>query len=212
MITVSHYICSQFERPRGIIGKISGGIMAKMPSNRKRNRWAISLLNLDRQDHLLEIGHGPGVALQYAITDVCSELRATGIDHSPAMTREAKRRVGHQGRVDLITGDIERDEIQDQLRKRSPFSAVLSVNVCQFWRSPRNMAKFIGEIAGVKTRIAMVYQPRGPKASPEDARGMQEKLLEAFWDAGFHNIQDHWLLDSDMPAVAVTGEIIGVFK
>jgi len=49
-------VVAQFARPTGFWGDIAGFIMAYRPSNLARNEWAISLLNLQPSDRVLEIG------------------------------------------------------------------------------------------------------------------------------------------------------------
>ena len=57
-------VVSQFVRPHGFAGRLAGWEMALRPSNRKRNRWAVGLLDVQPQDHILEIGFGPGLAIR----------------------------------------------------------------------------------------------------------------------------------------------------
>jgi hypothetical protein len=51
-----------FGCPRGIWGAIGGWLMARMSV--KLNVWAVSKLDVQPDDHILEIGFGPGVAVQ----------------------------------------------------------------------------------------------------------------------------------------------------
>src|SRR6185312_8470349 len=53
----------QGHRPHGAAGSVSGWVFAHRPSNRRRNRWAASLLKPGPTDTVLEIGFGPGVAI-----------------------------------------------------------------------------------------------------------------------------------------------------
>jgi DNA-binding CsgD family transcriptional regulator len=47
---------AQFGRPTGLWGSAAGLLMAHRPSNRRRNAWAVSLLDVRRDDRVLEIG------------------------------------------------------------------------------------------------------------------------------------------------------------
>src|SRR5215216_4417337 len=49
-------VVTQFVRPHGFAGRLAGWEMALRPSNRKRNRWAVALLDVQPQDHILEMG------------------------------------------------------------------------------------------------------------------------------------------------------------
>ena len=65
--------------------------MAYRPSNQDRIRWTISLLNIKPDDRLLEIGFGPGFAIEL-VSKITSEGFVAGIDHSEVMVRQASKR------------------------------------------------------------------------------------------------------------------------
>src|SRR5918996_4943351 len=106
-ITVA--IRSQFMRPRGFAGRLAGWEMALRPSNRKRNVWAVSLLDVQPTDRVLEIGFGPGIAVR-ELSRRASQGLVVGIDHSEVMLRQAARRnaaaVG-RGSVELRLGSAD---------------------------------------------------------------------------------------------------------
>jgi hypothetical protein len=74
-------VVAQFARPIGLGGNIAGFIMAHRPSNLERNEWAISLLNLQPSGRVLEIGFGPGVAIQ-KMSEIVIHGVIWGIDHT----------------------------------------------------------------------------------------------------------------------------------
>jgi hypothetical protein len=55
---------AQFGRPTGLPGPIAGWVMTHRSSNRRSNARAVSLLDARRNDRVLEIGFGPGVAIR----------------------------------------------------------------------------------------------------------------------------------------------------
>ena len=57
-------IVGQFKQPHGSLGQVAGFIMAKRPSNIERNQWTLDLLDLRPDDRVLEIGFGPGIAIE----------------------------------------------------------------------------------------------------------------------------------------------------
>ena len=69
-----NYIYSQFGRPRGIVGRLVGMILAY--ENRERNEWAVGLLDLKPDDRVLEIGFGPGLAIEQMASIVTRGLVA----------------------------------------------------------------------------------------------------------------------------------------
>jgi ubiquinone/menaquinone biosynthesis C-methylase UbiE len=54
--------------------------MAHRPSNRRRNRWVVSLLGIRPADQVLEIGFGPGLAIAELARAGAGHVY--GIDHS----------------------------------------------------------------------------------------------------------------------------------
>src|SRR3712207_9271191 len=104
--------------------------MAHRTSNRRRNAWAVSLLNVRPEDRGLEIGFGPGLAIRELGRlawkgDVC------GIDPSELMVRRAKRLNAEglrRGVVDLRLGSVEDLPAFDE-----PFDKILAVNATMFW-------------------------------------------------------------------------------
>src|ERR1700753_1993782 len=80
----------QGHHPRGAAGSVTGWVFAHRPSNRQRNRWVVSLLDVRPADQVLEIGFGPGVAVAALVR--AGAAHVYGIDHSGVMLRQASRR------------------------------------------------------------------------------------------------------------------------
>ena len=78
----------------GFWGHVAGWIMACRPSNRQRNARTVDLLNPQLGQSVLEIGVGPGLALQRAAARVGDQEFVAGIDASGLMLAEAARRNG----------------------------------------------------------------------------------------------------------------------
>jgi hypothetical protein len=57
---VINAVVGQFVQPRGFAGRLVGWEMAMRRSNRKRNLWAVDLLEVRPTDCVLEIGFDPG--------------------------------------------------------------------------------------------------------------------------------------------------------
>ena len=56
-------VIGQGHHPRGAAGSVTGWVFAHRPYNRQRNRWVVSLLDVQPAERVLEIGFGPGVAV-----------------------------------------------------------------------------------------------------------------------------------------------------
>jgi SAM-dependent methyltransferase len=75
--------------------------MARRPSNRKRNVWAVGLLEVGPGDRVLEIGFGPGLAIR-ELSRLATRGCVCGIDHSAEMVRQARRRNARAVRAGVL--------------------------------------------------------------------------------------------------------------
>jgi len=99
-------LTAQGGHPTGIGGRVVGLMMANRASNRKRNAWVVSLLDVLPDDRVLEIGFGPGLAI-LELSRIAHEGYVCGIDHSELMVSQARRRDAdgvRRGVVDLRLG------------------------------------------------------------------------------------------------------------
>src|SRR5579859_5535720 len=78
-----------FGHPRGPLGRLGGVIMAR--STGKRNEWTLSLLAIQRDDRVLEVGCGPGTLIQ-ALAAKATAGFFVGIDLLPTMLQQASKR------------------------------------------------------------------------------------------------------------------------
>ncbi len=173
---------AQFGRPTGLPGRIAGGIMAHRASNRRRNAWAVSLLDVQHDDRVLEIGFGPGIAIK-ELSARAPEGYVCGLDHSALMVQQAARRNAEavrRGQVDLRLGSV--DELPEF---DAPFDKVLAVNVTLFWDRPVEVLGNLRRVLTMGGRIALAFQPRGLGATEEAATTTGMELLAALRDAGF---------------------------
>jgi len=84
MSDAKYILMRMFGRPEGTLGKLGGIIMAR--SNRKAAAWAIELLKVAPNERILEIGFGPGVAIDF-IARSAPGIHVAGIDSSRVMLR-----------------------------------------------------------------------------------------------------------------------------
>jgi SAM-dependent methyltransferase len=196
-------IYGQFRRPTGFFGSLAGWIMTHRPSNRERNRWAVALLDLDDSDRVLEIGCGPGLALEL-VADRVSQGSVVGLDHSPLMAAWARTRNDAQiraGRLEVHCGGLE------SLRGISvPFSKAFSVNVVQFFVNPVEDLRLIRSVIRRGGLLVSVHQPRHLGATSKDALAFADRLVEHKRLAGFVSLLVQRLPLRPVEAVAVLGE------
>ena len=177
---------AQFARPTGLAGRIAGWVMASRSSNRRRNAWAVSLLDVQRDDRVLEIGFGPGIAIR-ELARLAANGRVCGLDHSEVMLRQASRRNAEAvrlGQVKLSLGSVEHASAFEV-----PFDKVLAVNALQFWDEPADPLRELRRVLRSGGRIAIAFQPRGPGASDRAATTRGQTIATALRDAGFSQVR-----------------------
>jgi ubiquinone/menaquinone biosynthesis C-methylase UbiE len=155
-------------------------------SNRERNRWVISLLDIKRNDRVLEIGFGPGLAVEQ-ISKIAVVGFIAGIDHSKVMVKQASKRNANairEGRVDLRLGSVSTLPQFDE-----PFDKIISVNSIQFWDDPVECLKGLCRILKPGGLIAIALQPRHPGATEEDVQNSGKEIATFLEKAGFSEIR-----------------------
>lgn len=174
-------MAKQFEKPKGLLGKLAGTIMYL--ENRKINRWSIKKLQIQKRDRILEIGYGPG----YGIKTMMSEyplIKVDGIDLSEKMQEEASKRNQEwiqTGKVYLSTGDV----VDFQPEQR--YTKVLSVNNYPLWEKPLQSLEHLHNLIDRGGKIVLTVQPREEGSTDETARQLGEKIKHDLLQTGFQN-------------------------
>jgi ubiquinone/menaquinone biosynthesis C-methylase UbiE len=188
-----------FARPSGLRGRVAGWLMAL--SNRKLNAWAVELLAVRPNDQVLEIGFGPGLAVQ----ELAKRVRhghVFGVDVSPLMLQQATRRnattVG-AGRVVLHEGGVSNMPFAD-----ASIDKVLAVNSVQFWPHLDADLREVYRVLRPGGRLAIVLQPRwAPDTS--DVLAVRDELVHHLRQAGYQHVRGLVNPLQPMPAIAVIG-------
>ncbi len=175
--------------------------MALRGSNRKRNVWAVSLLDVQPTDAVLEIGFGPGIAIR-EIARRATRGQVVGIDRSEVMRAQAARRNAaaiRAGRVSLTVASIE-----DPPDFHHPFDKVLAVNNMGMWAEPVLRLQELAGMVRAGGLIAIVSQPRCPGATAETTAAAASEIVELLEGAGFVAIRVE-TLDLNPPVACVVG-------
>ncbi len=195
-------LTEQFSKPTGLLGRIAGWIMAYRPSNRERNAWAVSLLKLQPTDRVLEVGFGPGFAIQLMSRTVTHGL-IWGIDHSVEMLRQASQRnrvAIAEGRVRLTLASVTALPDVDV-----PFDKILDVNGFQFWPDPERTLVRLRDKLLPAGALMLVHQPRQKNTSESDTHEAGRAFAGQLEVAGFGDIAIETLPIRPVSVVAVLG-------
>jgi SAM-dependent methyltransferase len=189
----------QFGRPQGAGGRVAGWVMAHRSSNRRRNLWVVSLLDVQPTDRVLEIGFGPGVAIA-ELAGRATRGHVHGVDHSAVMVRQASRRNAaaiRAGRVELQVASVERLP-----GFAEPFDVVLAVNSAGHWPDPDARLRDLRTLLRPGGRIALASQPRSAGATAETTARAGRELADRLVRAGFADPRTH-TLPLDPPVACV---------
>jgi ubiquinone/menaquinone biosynthesis C-methylase UbiE len=121
----------QFRRPLGRVGRLAGHVMAV--ANAGMNRFTLQLMDVQPDDHVLEVGFGPGDLVRRLLEETpCGTV--AGVDPSEVMLAQASKRnraAIDDGRLQLQSGTISSLPYPD-----ATFTKVCSVNTIYFWPDP----------------------------------------------------------------------------
>lgn len=177
-----NHVVRQFGRPHGVVGRVVGWIMAHRGSNRQRNLWVVSLLDVQHTERVLEIGFGPGLAIA-ELARRASRGRVYGIDHSEVTVRQASTRNAaaiRAQRVTLLHASVDRLPHFD-----APFDAIVAVNSVGFWPNPSEQLSELRNVLRPGGRIALASQPRCTGATADTTARAGWDLHDRLVQAGF---------------------------
>lgn len=175
-------VVRQFGHPRGVGGHLAGRVMAHRSSNKQRNRWVVSLLDVQPTDRVLEIGFGPGVTIA-ELSRRAIHGTVYGIDHSDVMLRLATRRNAAAVRANhvwLAQTGVEKLPSFDE-----PLDVIVAVNSHGFWPEPAQRLVELRALLRPGGRIAIATQPRCPGATEETSAQAARDIENLLDETGF---------------------------
>jgi len=193
----------QFGDPSGALGKVVGFIMSHRLSNLERISWAVSLLNVRPTDCVLEIGYGPGIAIQI-LGRLATEGFVYGVDRSQLMFEQAARRnkkLTGAGRVRLMVASASRLPSFDRR-----IDKVLDINSFQFWDDQVAVLAEIRERLSSGGIIAIAHQPRSHGATEQDTMKAGQRISGHLSAAGYQEVRVEIKHMKPVPVVCVIGK------
>ena len=155
MKVASGILTRMYGRPEGLPGRIGGAVMAWM--NRAIAHSLIARLQIQPTDRILEVGFGPGVAIERLAT-LAPGGRVDGIDVSRQMLELATLRnteAIQRRQVILHQGSVEAMPFDD-----GTFDVVLAINAMQVWPDVPGGLREIRRVLRPGGRLALGFTPR----------------------------------------------------
>jgi ubiquinone/menaquinone biosynthesis C-methylase UbiE len=178
----------QFGNPSGLFGKFIGNGMARR--NIYDAQWTVSLLDIQPQQRVLEIGFGPGVSTQI-VAEKASQGFVAGIDHSPAMIQAASQRNAQAiqtGRMELKQGEVASLPYPDE-----SFDIALSLHSIYFWENPVECLREIKRVLRPDGMLAITILPKDKWVQNVDDNVMTlyfgKDLASMFSEAGYRKVR-----------------------
>jgi ubiquinone/menaquinone biosynthesis C-methylase UbiE len=127
--------------------------------NAAMNRLAVEQLDIKSHDHILEIGFGPGTAIESAALRL-SNGHVAGVDVSDVMLRQARRRNRRfvmNGRVDLKLASVTQLPYPDL-----SFHKVFAVNNFHIWPAQQEALREIRRVLKVEGILLLPLRHKHP--------------------------------------------------
>jgi arsenite methyltransferase len=184
-------LAEQLRQPKGVLGRLAGHLMARM--DKPSNDWAISLMNIEPNDHLLEIGFGPGMAIE-KVSQIALNGFVAGIDFSETMLEQARKLNAsaiESGLVELKYGEVSSIPYGDEL-----FDKVFGINVMyvlpDLSKAIKEMCRVLkpgGQITFCMPEKEFVEKRR--RLAPEDIFILYDidEVIRSLSEAGFSGVR-----------------------
>ena len=158
--------------------------------NAPEARWTVDLLAIQPDTYILEIGFGPGVAIQYA-AEQAAHGHVSGIDYSETMVQVASKRNAsaiRKGLVDLTHGDVRSLPYMDE-----SFDRAFTIHCIYFWAEPTTCLREVRRVLRTNGVLAITIQPKDkwpPRRRPAaDVFTLYSgsEVVQLVTDVGFQN-------------------------
>ena len=182
MSVTRNILMHMFGRPRGVLGRLGGIIMAR--TNEDCGAWVADLLEIGPNDSVLEVGFGPGVIIQ-RLSKLASAGHVAGIDPSREMVEQARARNSsaiESGQVDLRRGSVESLPFDDDAFDKAP------VNSMQVWLDPSAGLQEMRRVMKPGAKVALGFTPY----SGQPNKGLTEILTAAGFTQAKVVERDNW--------------------
>jgi ubiquinone/menaquinone biosynthesis C-methylase UbiE len=141
-----------FGHPEGLLGVLGGRILARGKEN--TTEWVLSLIGLESDDHVLEVGIGPGVSIQHAARSVPDGF-VVGVDTSEVMLAQARDR--NQQAIEAGQVTLAHESASSLPYGDDAFDAAFTINSMQVWSDVRAGARELCRVVKADGTIAIAF-------------------------------------------------------
>lgn len=183
-MATKNIVMQNFAKPCGFVGNLIGEYMAR--DNYHLNLWSVQTLNIQETDNILEVGYGPGIAIQ-EIAKLASEGYVAGIDYSELMHHQAKKRNANavkEGRIDLRVGNV-----SELPAFKQQFDKILAVNNIMYWENPVKSLWDLRQNLKSGGFIAVVLQRNEETLQQGQCNDEINWYVNCLRQAGYSNVQ-----------------------
>ncbi|MCM3588918.1 class I SAM-dependent methyltransferase [Mesobacillus maritimus] len=182
---VKNCIDKQYGRPKGLIGTYIGEKMVQQ--HKPETLWTIELLNVNKNDHILELGCGSGYAMKLILEQKQVD-QVVGFDISPTVIRTAKirnKKALNEGKVKIVQGTVKKLPFEDEV-----FNKVFSIHSIYFWE---DLSDTISEIDRVLSRSGKLILTLSDGKNGETWEGIRDliegKVIPLLKGKGFIDVE-----------------------
>lgn len=181
-------LARQFGHPTGLIGHLVGYFLSARGG--EMSRTVVEMSRVRPNDSVLEIGYGPGRAIE-ALALAAIHGHIAGVDVSEVMLAQARkrnRRAIAVGRVDLRLGSVAELPFADQT-----FDKVLAINSLHHWPSPlqglQEVRRVLKEGGTVLLALRMKESQGGMLKGPGVSETELLKVMDTLVAANFNHVR-----------------------
>jgi SAM-dependent methyltransferase len=202
MQQVNRLIGRNYGHPGGLVGRLTARLMRR--GNADLNLWLVGLLDVQPADRVLEVGFGPGTALDALLARAADGFVA-GVDVSALMVQQARARHAAAiaaGRLAVHQGDAAALPFG-----QAAFDRACATHVIYFWPDPVAAVRELRRVLRPGGTLALGYQERGhmPAVALKTTGTIAARLYgpgeveQVVRDAGFAAVRTETLGDPAHP-------------